>query len=68
MPFKPADKAHLLSALALLKGIVTVTPEQRKCDNCKHGANGCMLASGRMPPEQVQREGCKSWMWDGVPF
>lgn len=43
-------------------------PEQRTCRHCKHWQNGCKAAGGQMPPAHLQKPGCDTWMWDGVPF
>jgi hypothetical protein len=65
---KPEEKDRLLSALKTLTTFVETMEVSKSCRTCTHWANGCKLANRQMPPEQVQQEGCKSWMWDGMPF
>jgi hypothetical protein len=62
------EHEHRRSAPALLQDIMIAMPQQRTCGHGKHWQNGCQLASGQMPPEQVQEAGRDSWMWGGVPF
>ena len=68
MPFKPEEKDRLLSALKTLTAFVETLDVSKSCPTCMHWAKGCKLARGQMQPEQVQREGCPSWDWDGVVF
>lgn len=57
-----------LSALKTLTAFVETMEVSKSCRSCLHWANGCKLARGQMPPEQVQKVGCPSWDWDGVVF
>ena len=68
MPVKPEEKARVLSALKTLTTFVETMEVAKSCQSCLHWANGCKLANGQMPPEQVQKAGCASWDWDGVVF
>ena len=68
MILKPEERDRLLSALKTLTAFVENLQVSKSCPTCTHWANGCKLASGQKPPEHVQKEGCKSWMWDGIPF
>jgi hypothetical protein len=68
MPFRPEEKERLLSALKTLTAFVESQDVSKSCLSCLHWARGCKLARGQMPPEQVQKEGCQSWDWDGVVF
>jgi hypothetical protein len=60
MPFNPAENERVLSALKALTAFVEAQDVSKSCLTCMHWANGCKLAHGQMPPEQVQREGCPS--------
>jgi hypothetical protein len=60
MPCNPAEKERVLSALKALTAFVEAQDVSKSCLTCMHWANGCKLARGQMPPEQVQREGCLS--------
>jgi hypothetical protein len=68
MPFKPEEKERLLSALKTLTAFVETQDVSKSCPTCMHWTRGCRLAGDQMPPEQVQKEGCQSWDWDGVVF
>jgi hypothetical protein len=66
--FKPEEKQRVLSALKTLTAFVESQDVSKSCQSCMHWAMGCKLAEGQMPPEQVQKEGCQSWAWDGIVF
>jgi len=66
--FKPEEKARLLSALKTLTTFVETMEVSKSCLSCLHWDRGCKLAGRKMPPEEVQKEGCPSWDWDGVVF
>ena len=66
--FKPEEKERLLSALRPLTTFVETMEVSKSCLSCLHWDKGCKLAGRKMPPEQVQKEGCPSWDWDGVVF
>jgi hypothetical protein len=68
MLFKPEEKDRLLSALKTLTAFVEAQDVSKSCQLCLHWSRGCKLAGGKVPPEQVQREGCASRDWDGVVF
>ena len=68
MPFDPAEKERVLSALKTLTAFVEAQDVSKSCPSCLHWSGGCKLAEGRMPPEHVQKAGCQSWNWDGVVF
>lgn len=41
----------------------------KSCQGCIHFQHpGCRLAGGIMPPAEVQKVGCPSWEYDGIPF
>lgn len=61
MAFKPEEKERVLSALKTLTAFVEAQDVSKSCPSCLHWARGCKLAGGRMPPEQIQKEGCPSW-------
>jgi hypothetical protein len=64
----PCRYRPLLATLTRLNGFRAGMRGQRRCDHCRSRQNGCQLAGGQMPPEQVQKAGCQSWMWAGIPF
>lgn len=68
MPFDPAEKCRVLSVLKTLTAFVETMEVSKSCQSCLHWDKGCKLAGRQMPPEQVQKEGCPSWDWDGVVF
>jgi hypothetical protein len=68
MPFNPAEKERLLSALKALTAYVEAQDVSKSCLSCLHWDRGCKLAGRQMPPEQVQKEGCPSWDWDEMVF
>lgn len=42
---------------------------EKSCESCEHwNGKGCAMAQGRTPPEEVQKQGCKSYENDGLPF
>jgi hypothetical protein len=41
------------------------------CNSCQHyamTARACLLADGAIPPPDVVRTGCPSWLYDPIPF
>ena len=66
--FKPEEKERLLSALRPLTTFVETMEVSKSCLSCLQWDKGCKLAGRKMPTEQVQKEGCPSWDWDGVVF
>ena len=41
----------------------------KSCNDCEHYQGyACNLANGVRPPPEVEKVGCDSWEWDGVPF
>jgi hypothetical protein len=68
MPFKPEEKERLLSALRTITALGEAQEVSKSCRSCLHWDRGCKLAGRQMPPEQVQKEGCPSWDWDGCVF
>jgi hypothetical protein len=65
---KPEGKERLLGALKTLPAFVEAMEMSKSCLTCLHWSNGCNLARGQIPPDQVQKEGCPRWDWDGVVF
>jgi hypothetical protein len=57
-----AMKLALRAGLAKLEA-VTVT-----CRSCESWNNERCKRFEAVPPTDVQRSGCESWSWDGVPF
>jgi hypothetical protein len=68
MPVKPEGKERVLSALQTLTASVETMEVSKSRLSYLHWANGCKLANGQMPPEQLQKAGCPAWDWDGVVF
>ena len=42
--------------------------ERKGCKTCSHWHYGCELAEFAMPPEEVVKTGCPSYVWDTIPF
>jgi hypothetical protein len=50
-------------ALEIMKPMV-----KRSCATCTNWDNGCKLANGDMPPQNVINNGCDSYKFDEIPF
>ena len=66
--FKPEEKARVLSALKTLTAFVETMEVSKSCLSCLHWDRGCKLAGRKMPPEQVQKEGCPAGIGMGLCF
>lgn len=77
---KPEDKEMIIKGVLLAKyyidnpnldKLMTQVEKielKKECQSCKHWDMGCALAGGKVPPRDVQENGCKVWEWSKVPF
>lgn len=54
--------------MALLRKIIDSLEVRKTCQQCVNFSNGCALADGQMPPQEIQDKGCQKWEWSECPF
>ena len=64
---EPAELAQVQNAFDLVIKFLTANTN-KDCITCAHFNNGCNLAGGAMPPEDVQEKGCSSYVNNSIPF
>lgn len=63
-------KTELLIRLKMAEELYNIYKDIKpKCQNCRHWHTGTMQCTpwGEVP-EEVQKEGCQEWQYDGIPF
>lgn len=53
---------------ALRVGLQRLEAVTVSCGSCQRFEDGQCREFGAVPPVEVQRVGCDSWLFDGVPF
>lgn len=65
-------KEKLLECVNYIRNFIEELPSQNSCASClqwNDETKGCKVSGGQTPPEDVQKNGCQSWVvWDEIPF
>lgn len=63
------SKQRMCSALTEALQIIQSIPVKRACVSCEHFRDGCLLADGKMPPQDIKEQGCEAWVeGDYIPY